>query len=120
MLNQFVIRLVGRILYSPSNKNRNQTYVRNQCRGEPCVRPPNNNRLRSYVRGKRFYFILGHRFDTGFCPEANIRFAPTLVLLIGLMLVFVRDEHKVRPSRRIPKKWNTIYPKIYDRLLITR
>ena len=25
-----------------------QTYIRNQCRGEPCVRPPDNNRLRTY------------------------------------------------------------------------
>ena len=60
--------------------------------------------------------------DIGLIPvfvrRANTRFAPTLVLLIGLILVFVRDEHKVRPSRRIPKKWTTIYPKIYDRLLI--
>jgi hypothetical protein len=29
------------------------TNVQNQCRGEPCVRPLNNNRLRTYVRGKR-------------------------------------------------------------------
>jgi type I site-specific restriction endonuclease len=38
-----------------------------------------------------------------FVRRANIRFAPTLVLLIGLILVFVRDEHKVRPTRRITK-----------------
>ena len=30
--------------------------------------------------------------------RANTRFAPTLVLLIGLILVFVRGEHKVRPD----------------------
>jgi hypothetical protein len=35
--------------------------------------------------------------------RANIRFAPTLVLLICLILVFVRGEHKVRPTRRITK-----------------
>jgi len=38
-----------------------------------------------------------------FVRRANIRFAPTLVLLIGLILVFVRGEHKVRPTRRITK-----------------
>jgi len=48
----------------------------NECRGEPYVRPPNNNRLRSYVRDKRFYFILGHRFDTGFCPEGEHKVRP--------------------------------------------
>jgi len=36
-----------------SKKNRNPTNVRNQCRGEPYVRPPNKNRLRTYVQGKR-------------------------------------------------------------------
>ena len=36
------------------SKNRNPTNVRNQCRGEPHVRPPNNNRLRTYARGKLF------------------------------------------------------------------
>ncbi|ETR72444.1 MAG: hypothetical protein OMM_07506, partial [Candidatus Magnetoglobus multicellularis str. Araruama] len=36
-----------------SKKYRNPINVQNQCRGEPCVRPPNNNRLRTYVRGKR-------------------------------------------------------------------
>jgi len=35
--------------------------------------------------------------------RANTRFAPTLVLLIRLILVFVRGEHKVRPTRRITK-----------------
>ena len=90
-------------LCSPSNKNRNQTYVRNQCRGEPCVRPPNNNRLRTYVRGNSFSNI----GLVSVCDRrANIRFAPTLVLLIGLRLIFVRDEHKVR---QIPKEWTTIY-----------
>jgi len=38
-----------------------------------------------------------------FVRRANIRFAPTLVFLIGLILVFVRGEHKVRPTRRITK-----------------
>jgi hypothetical protein len=39
-----------------------------------------------------------------FVRRANTRFAPTLVLLIGLITVFVRDEHKVRPpTRRITK-----------------
>ena len=38
-----------------------------------------------------------------FVRRANTRFAPTLVLLIGLFLVFVRDEHEVRPTRRITK-----------------
>jgi hypothetical protein len=33
------------------SKNQYQTYVQKKCRGEPCVRPPNNNRLRTYVRG---------------------------------------------------------------------
>ena len=33
-----------------------------------------------------------------FVRRANIRFAPILVLLIGLILVFVRGEHKVRPD----------------------
>jgi len=33
-----------------------------------------------------------------FVRRANIKFAPTLVLLIGLILIFVRDEHKVRPD----------------------
>ena len=33
-----------------------------------------------------------------FVRRANIRFAPTLVLLIGLIPVFVRGEHKVRPN----------------------
>ena len=50
----FVIRLVGRTLCSPSNKNRNPTYSRNQCRGEPYVRPPDNNRLRTYIQGQTF------------------------------------------------------------------
>jgi len=36
-----------------------------------------------------------------FVRRANIRFAPTLVLLIGLIPIFVRGEHKVRPTRRI-------------------
>ena len=38
-----------------------------------------------------------------FVRRANIRFAPTLVLLIGLIPIFVRGEHKVRPTRRITK-----------------
>jgi len=38
-----------------------------------------------------------------FVRRANIRFAPTLVLLISLILVFVRGEHKVRPIKRITK-----------------
>ena len=38
-----------------------------------------------------------------FVRRANIRFAPTLVLLIGLILVFVRGQHKVRQTRRITK-----------------
>jgi len=31
-------------------KKRNQTNVRNQCRGEPYVRPPDKNRTQTYVR----------------------------------------------------------------------
>jgi hypothetical protein len=38
-----------------------------------------------------------------FVRRANIRFAPTLVLLIGLILVLVPGEHKVRPTRQITK-----------------
>jgi len=34
---------------------------------------------------------------TAFVRRANTRFDPTLVLLIGLIPVFVRGEHKVRP-----------------------
>jgi hypothetical protein len=33
----------------------------------------------------------------------STRFAPTLVLLIGLILVLVPGEHKVRPTRQITK-----------------
>ena len=39
-----------------------------------------------------------------FVRRANIRFAPTLVLLIGLIPVFARRAvHKGRPTRRITK-----------------
>ena len=55
--------------------------------------------------------------------RANIRFAPTLVLTIGLILVFVRGEHKVRPTKRITKyllrstrKFMTAYLPYYFRL----
>ena len=38
-----------------------------------------------------------------FVRRANIRFAPTLLLLRSLILFFVRGEYKVRPTRRITK-----------------
>jgi len=38
-----------------------------------------------------------------FVRRANIRFAPTLVLLIGLIPVFVRGERMIRPTRQITK-----------------
>ena len=28
------------------------------------------------TEGKRFHFILGHRFDTGFCPEGEHKVQP--------------------------------------------
>jgi hypothetical protein len=38
--------------------------------------PPNNKRLRTYVRGKRFKFIFEHRFDTGFCSAGEHKVRP--------------------------------------------
>jgi len=57
-----------------------------------------------------------------FVRRANIKFAPTLVLLIGLILVFVRRANiRFAPTLVSEIGWisiTTIYPKIYDRLLI--
>jgi len=49
----------------------------NECRGEPCVRPRTKTGIEPMPEGERFIYILDHRFDTGFCSRANIRFAPT-------------------------------------------
>ena len=59
--------------------NSSFTYVPRTCRGEPCVRPPNKNRLRTYARGKRFKFTFEHRFDTGFCPAGEHKVRPFIV-----------------------------------------
>jgi len=57
-----------------------------------------------------------------FGRRANIRFAPTLVLLICLILVFGRRANtRFAPTLVSEIGWisiTTIYPKIYDRLLI--
>jgi len=57
-----------------------------------------------------------------FVRRANIKFAPTLVLLIGLILVFVRRANiRFAPTLVSEIGWisiTTIYPKIYDRLLM--
>jgi hypothetical protein len=37
---------------------------------------PNNNRLRTYARGKRFKFTFEHRFDKGFCPAGEHKVRP--------------------------------------------
>ena len=100
--------------------NRDPTNFRNQCRGEPCVRPPNKNRYQTYV-GANLVFARRTKTDikpmfdneletfasdigsqTIFVRRANIRFAPTLVSDIGWISI------------------TTIYPKIYDRLLNPR
>ena len=52
--------------------------------------------------------------------RANTRFAPTLVLLIGLIPVFVRRANIRFDQQTNNKKFTTIYPKIYDRLLSSR
>ena len=82
--------------------NRNPSNVRNQCRGEPYVRPPDKNRYQTYVRQWIWNDCLGHRFSTDCCSEG---------------------EHKVRPYIGFGHWLNsitTIYPKIYDRLLSRR
>jgi hypothetical protein len=52
----------------------------NECRGEPYVRPRTKTGIEPMPEGERFIYILDHRFDTGLCSRANIRFAPTFDL----------------------------------------
>ena len=88
-----------------SNKNQYQTYEQKQCRGEPYVRP---------------YNAFAHRFDIGFCSAGEHKVRP----YIGLISVFVRRANtRFAPTFVSEIGWisiTTIYPKIYDRLLMMR
>ena len=59
-----------------SNKNRNQTYEQNQCRGEPYVRPPDKNRYQAYVRDRIRNVFLGHRLANDCCSESEHKVRP--------------------------------------------
>jgi hypothetical protein len=50
-----------------------------ECRGEPYVRPRTKTSIEPMVENIYKSFAFGHRFDTGFCSRANIRFAPTFI-----------------------------------------
>jgi hypothetical protein len=71
-----------------SNKNRNPTNVRNQCRGEPYVRPLTETEIKPMSYGEVKPWTHIHCFlDIGsflvLVRRANTRFAPTLVSDIG-------------------------------------
>jgi hypothetical protein len=71
-----------------SNKNRNPTNVRNQYRGEPCVRPLTETEIKPMSYGEVKSWTHIHCFlDIGsflvLVRRANIRFVPTLVSVIG-------------------------------------
>ena len=68
----------------------NPANVRNQCRGEPYVRPPDKNRIKPMFENEFETIASDIGTQTIVVRRANIRFAPTLVLLIGLISVFVR------------------------------
>jgi len=58
-----------------SDKNRNQAYKQNQCRGEPYVRPPYNYRNQTYLFGNKCMGFR-HRFLYGFCSEGEHKVRP--------------------------------------------
>ena len=81
----FVICLVGRILCSTSNKNRNQTYVINQCRGEPYVRLRTKTGIKPMFENELETFASDIGSQTIVVRRANTRFAPTLVSDKGML-----------------------------------
>jgi hypothetical protein len=83
-----------------SKKYRNPKNVRKQCRGEPCVRPRTKTGVKPIFENELETFASDIGSQTIVVQRANTRFAPTLLSDIGWISI------------------TTIYPKIYDRLLI--
>ena len=77
---------------SKTNVGANLMFAR---RTKTDIKPMFDNELETFASDIGSQTIIVRR--------ANTRFAPTLVFLISLILVFVRGEHKVRPTRRITK-----------------